>query len=68
MSILLFFKSLFGASYPDLRVGDRVNHVRGGSIRRTDGYVVAQTAAGVLVEWPRGGSSLLPNAELAQIG
>lgn len=68
MSILLFLKSLFPTPYPTLNAGDRVNHVRGGSIRRTDGYVVAHTASGVLVEWPRGGSSLLPDAELSQIG
>ncbi|MEO8542781.1 MAG: hypothetical protein ABJA49_07820 [Betaproteobacteria bacterium] len=67
MSILLFFKSFFVSPQQNFHTGDRVNHIRGGSIRRTDGYVVAQTASGVLVEWPRGGSSLLPNAELAQI-
>ncbi|HQX60073.1 MAG: hypothetical protein KBF63_12010 [Rhodoferax sp.] len=68
MSILIFLQSLFVSQQPTLNVGDRVNHVRGGAIRRTDGYVVAQTASGVLVEWPRGGSSLLPTAELSQIG
>jgi hypothetical protein len=68
MSILLFLKSLFVAPQQNFSAGDRVNHVRGGSIRRTDGFVVAQTVDGVLVEWPRGGSSMLPNAELAQIG
>ncbi len=68
MSILLFLKSLFAASQQSFNAGDRVNHIRGGAIRRTDGYVIAHTAAGVLVEWPRGGSSLLPNAELAHIG
>lgn len=68
MSILLFLKSLFASSQQNFNAGDRVNHVRGGAIRRTDGYVIAHTAAGVLVEWPRGGSSLLPNAELSHIG
>jgi len=67
MSILLFLKSLFVTPQQEFHAGDRVNHIRGGSIRRTDGYVVAQTASGVLVEWPRGGSSLLPNGELSQI-
>lgn len=66
MSILLFFKSLFSA--PRFESGVRVNHVRGGSVQRTDGYVVGQTEFGVWVEWPRGGRSLLPRAELAQIG
>jgi hypothetical protein len=66
MSILLFLKSLF--AQPEIPAGSRVNHVRGGSIQRTDGYVVGQTSDGVMVEWPRGGRSLLPVAELAQIG
>ena len=66
MSIILFLKSLF--AQPEILAGVRVNHVRGGSIQRTDGYVVAQTADGVMVEWPRGGRSLLPITELAQIG
>ncbi len=66
MSILLFFKSLF--AQPQFNAGTRVNHVRGGSIQRTDGYVVAQSSRGVWVEWPRGGRSLIPGSELAQIG
>jgi len=66
MSILLFLKSLF--AQPTVLAGTRVNHIRGGSIQRTDGYVVAQTSDGVMVEWPRGGRSVLPIAELAQIG
>jgi len=66
MSILLFLKSLF--EQPRFEFGIRVNHVRGGSIQRTDGYVVGQTESGVWVEWPRGGRSLLPGSELARIG
>ncbi len=66
MSILLFLKSLF--EQPRFESGARVNHVRGGSIQRTDGYVVGQSDHGVWVEWPRGGRSLLPGSELAQIG
>lgn len=65
MSILLFFKSLF--AQPRFECGARVNHVRAGSIQRTDGYVVGQTEFGVWVEWPRGGRSLLPGTELSQI-
>lgn len=65
MSILLFLKSLF--SQPRFEPGARVNHVRGGSIQRTDGYVVGQTGLGVWVEWPRGGRSLVPSRELWQI-
>ena len=37
MSILIFLQSLFVSQQPTLNVGDRVNHVRGGAIRRTDG-------------------------------
>jgi hypothetical protein len=66
MSIILFLKSLF--EQPRFESGARVNHVRGGSLQRTDGYVVGQTDSGVLVEWPRGGRSLLPGGELARIG
>lgn len=66
MSILLFLQSLFAE--PRFEAGIRVNHVRGGSIQRTDGCVVGQTEFGVWVEWPRGGRSLLPGAELARIG
>ena len=66
MSILLFIKSLF--TEPTFTPGERVNHVRGGSIKRTDGYVVAKTENGVLVEWPRGGCSMIPVTELTVIG
>ncbi len=65
MSILYFFKSLF--AQPRFESGTRVNHVRGGSIQRTDGFVVGQTQSGVWVEWPRGGRSLIPGSELSQI-
>ena len=65
MSIILFFKSLF--SSPTFQSGERVNHVRCGAIERTDGYVVGQTDHGVLVEWPRGGASVIPATELAVI-
>ncbi len=65
MSFLLFLKSLF--DQPRFEAGERVNHVPGGSIRRTDGYVIGQTAAGVMVEWPRGGRSLIPVGELSLI-
>ena len=47
MSIILFLKSLF--SSPVFAAGERVNHVRRGSVERTDGYVVGQTDHGVLV-------------------
>jgi hypothetical protein len=35
---------------------------------RTDGFVVGQTTRGVLVEWPRGGATVVNPAELAVIG
>ncbi|QHE75083.1 hypothetical protein [Hydrogenophaga sp. PBL-H3] len=41
---------------PRFPVGVRVNRLHQGSLDRTDGRVVAQTAQGVLVEWPRNGS------------
>ena len=65
MSILLFLKSLF--STPQFGPGERVNHVRRGIIERTDGYIVAPMSGGMLVEWPRGGSSIIPAAELTVI-
>jgi hypothetical protein len=66
MSIILFLKSLFAS--PVFSTGERVNHVRRGAVERTDGYVVGQTEQGVLVEWPRGGASVIPATELAVIG
>jgi hypothetical protein len=65
MNIILFLKSLFAE--PTFEVGERVNLVRRGSIEQTDGYVVAQTSQGVLVEWPRCGLRFMPASELAVI-
>lgn len=65
MSVILFIKSLF--TDPTFEPGERVNHVRLGSIERTDGYVVAHADGGVLVEWPRGGVSVVPATELSVI-
>lgn len=65
MSVILFIKSLF--TDPTFEPGERVNHVRRGSIERTDGYVVAHADGGVLVEWPRGGVSVVPATELSVI-
>lgn len=66
MSFLPFIKSLFAE--PSFKPGERVNHIRGGTMKRTDGYVVAKTENGVLVEWPRGGFSMIPATELSVIG
>ena len=66
MSILLFLKSLF--AQPSFSRGQRVNLVQGGSICRTDGYVVGQSDGGVLVEWPRGGASVVSAIHLSLIG
>ena len=66
MHILLFIKSFFAE--PTFERGERVNLVRGGTIERTDGYVVGQTARGVLVEWPREGTSFTAASELCVIG
>lgn len=51
--MLTFLKTLFQT--PRFAVGVRVNRFHQGSLDRTDGRVVAQTAQGVLVEWPRNG-------------
>lgn len=41
---------------PSFQPGVRVNRLAMGALDRTDGRVVAQTDAGVLVEWPRNGA------------
>jgi len=41
---------------PSFETGARVNRLSKGSLDLTDGRVVAQTARGVLVEWPRNGA------------
>lgn len=66
MNILIFLKSLF--AQPSFRTGERVNHLQGGSMLRTDGFVVGQSAQGVLVEWPRGGATVVSPSELSLIG
>lgn len=53
---------------PAFKFGDRVNHVPRGRMARTDGFVLAQDAWGVRVEWPRGGQASIPADELCQIG
>lgn len=65
-TMITFIKSLF--LDPIFVPGERVNYIRGGSIQRTDGYVVGQTRNGVLVEWPREGASLMAATDLAVIG
>lgn len=69
-SITAFIQSLCATSTPASKftTGERVNHIRRGAIERTDGYVIANTDNGVLVEWPRGGFSMLPKHELSVIG
>lgn len=66
MNILLLLKSIL--AQPTFQAGERVNQLHRGSMLRTDGFVVGQTARGVLVEWPRGGATLVNPAELAVIG
>lgn len=69
-SLATFIQSLFSNESSTLKftTGERVNHIRRGAIERTDGYVIANTESGVLVEWPRGGFSMLPKHELTVIG
>ena len=66
MSIPSFIKALFNEQ-PAFEHGDRVNLVQRGNLARTDGYVVAQSDDGVLIEWPNGGVSVVPVAELLLI-
>ena len=66
MNALAFLKSLF--TQPSFNAGERVNQLQRGSMLRTDGFVVGQTTRGVLVEWPRGGATLVNPSELAVIG
>lgn len=66
MNIFAFIKTFFAE--PTFFAGERVNHIRHGAIERTDGYVIGNTVDGVLVEWPRGGSTLIPVTELSVIG
>jgi hypothetical protein len=66
MHIFLFLKSFF--AQPVFVAGERVNHVRGGTMDRTDGYVIGQTDKGVLVEWPRTGICFVSASELSVIG
>lgn len=65
MHIFLFLKSFFAV--PQFEPGERVNLVRRGTIERTDGYVIGQMAEGVLVEWPRAGSSYVDASDLSVI-
>jgi hypothetical protein len=67
MQVLFFLKSLFTTATVRYQPGERVNLVRRGSIERTDGYVVAHTHDGVLVEWPRAGSSVVAAGDLMVI-
>ena len=66
MHIFQFFKAVFAE--PTFQTGEHVNLVHGGTIDRTDGYVIAQTGRGVLVEWPRLGASFMAPSELCVIG
>ncbi len=66
MHLLLFIKSLFAE--PTFVAGERVNLVRRGTIERTDGYVIAQTDKGVMVEWPYFGTRFMSASELCVIG
>lgn len=60
--VLSFFQT------PSFPAGVRVNRLHLGSLDRTDGRVVAQTAEGVLVEWPRDGSGWEHPGALCQQG
>ncbi|MBW0171671.1 MAG: hypothetical protein ACT6SF_11765 [Hydrogenophaga sp.] len=53
---------------PQFAAGTRVNRLHKGSLDRVDGRVVAQTEAGVLVEWPRNGCGWEQPGALCQQG
>jgi hypothetical protein len=65
MSIIAFLHSLFAS--PTIAFGARVNQVHRGNVQRSDGYVIAHSDNGVLVEWPLGGSSVVSAAQLTVI-
>jgi hypothetical protein len=66
MSFILYLKSFF--AQPTFSAGERVNLIVAGAVSLTDGYVVGQNDGGVLVEWPRGGSSVVRASQLCVIG
>jgi hypothetical protein len=45
----------------------RVNQVHFGQVVRADGVVLAEVDNGVVVEWARGGSSVVPARQLTRI-
>jgi hypothetical protein len=66
MHVFQFLKTIFAE--PTFQRGDHVNLVHAGTIDRTDGYVIAHTDKGVLVDWPGRGSSFMAPSELSVIG
>ena len=67
MNVVFFFLKSFFSS-PTFQAGERVNAIRHGHIAASDGYVLAQTHEGVLVEWPTGGTRFEAASELSSIG
>lgn len=57
MALFAFILNLFSQPH-QFAPSDRVNLVRHGLVLRLDGVVVTQSKAGVLVEWPDGGTSM----------
>ncbi len=52
-----FLKAVFGPQpEPKFEPNTKVNRLEQGCLDRCDGQVIAQTSAGVLVEWPRHGA------------
>lgn len=67
MDFLLRFTALPAARELMLDPGTRVNEVRRLEVLRTDGVVVGPVSGGYLVDWPRGGSGVVPSSQLVPI-
>jgi hypothetical protein len=60
------FKDMFGT--PVFTPGARVNRFANGHLDRLDGHVLTQSSRGVLVEWPRVGTTWETPTQLCQQG
>lgn len=68
-SLVALIAFLFSSpATPVFVAGDRVNLIQRGIIVRTDGYVLAQTPQGVLVEFNNTGHFMADPVSLCRIG
>lgn len=70
MIVIALIRRLLNSLFkePEFAPGSRVNHVPRGILTNTDGYVLAQTSSGVLVEFRGHGPRFISAGELCQIG